>query len=153
MSASNAKSTTATATKATAPKATPAPMAPLFSMGPWPAKAQGGNSIRAYCYNVAKALAKAKPNGFTAAEYAAALAGAQAGSTYKQPSAGWGTVAKPNGNAHSHANWFTHAKQGWLAPVAAKATAPKAKATAPKATPAPAPATPAPAPVATPAKA
>ena len=83
--------------------------------------------------------AKAKPNGFTAAEYAAALAGAQAGSTYKQPSAGWGTVAKPNGNAHSHANWFTHAKQGWLAPVAAKATAPKATpAPAPVATPAPA---------------
>ena len=60
MSASNAKSAVSTA-KATAPKATPAPMAPLFSMGPWPAKAQGGNSIRAYCYNVAKALAKARP--------------------------------------------------------------------------------------------
>jgi len=121
-------------TKATT--TTAAPMAPLFLMGPWPAKAQGGNSIRAYCYTVAKALTKAQPGGFTAAQYASALAGAQSGSTYKQPSAGWGTVAKPNGNANSHANWFTHAKQGWLAPVAAPVSV---KAKAPKATVAPAP--------------
>ena len=99
----------------------PAPQAPLYVMGPWPVKAQGGNSIRAYCYSVAKALAKAQPNGFTAAEYASALAKAQEGSTYKQPSAGWGTEAKPNGNAHSHANWFAHTKQGWLAPAPAPA--------------------------------
>ena len=97
----------------------PAPQAPLYVMGPWPVKAQGGNSIRAYCYSVAKALAKAHPNGFTAAQYASALAAAQAGSTYKQPSAGWGTAAKPNGNALAHANWFAHAKQGWLAPAPA----------------------------------
>ena len=107
----------------TAPAAKPvqtqAPQAPLYVMGPWPVKAQGGNSIRAYCYSVAKALAKAQPNGFTAAQYASALAAAQAGSTYKQPSAGWGTAAKPNGNAHSHANWFAHLKQGWLAPAPA----------------------------------
>lgn len=96
----------------------PAPQAPLYVMGPWPVKAQGGNSIRAYCYSVAKALTKVHPNGFTAAQYASALAAAQAGSTYKQPSAGWGTTAKPNGNAHSHANWFAHPKQGWLSPVA-----------------------------------
>ena len=96
----------------------PAPQAPLYVMGPWPVKAQGGNSIRAYCYSVAKALTKAQPNGFTAAQYASALAAAQQGSTYKQPSAGWGTTAKPNGNAHSHANWFAHPKQGWLSPVA-----------------------------------
>lgn len=108
----------------TAPAAKPvqtqAPQAPLYVMGPWPVKAQGGNSIRAYCYSVAKALAKDKgAAGFTAAEYAAALAKAQDGSTYKQPSAGWGTAAKPNGNAHSHANWFAHPKQGWLSPAPA----------------------------------
>ena len=116
---------TATATKATAPKATAtapkatatAPQAPRYTLGPWPAKAQGGNSIRAYCYSVAKALSKAHPNGFTAAQYASALAANASGSTYKQPSAGWGSAAKPNGNANAHANWFMHPKQGWLAPA------------------------------------
>ena len=106
-----------------APKATAAPQAPLFIMGPWPVKAQGGNSIRGYCYSVAKGLGKAHPNGFTAAQYASALAANASGSTYKQPSAGWGTSAKPNGNAMSHANWFAHAKQGWLTPATAKAKA------------------------------
>jgi len=107
----------APAKKAAAP-ATVAPQAPLYVMGPWPVKAQGGNSIRGYCYSVAKGLAKAHPAGFTAAQFASALAGNAAGSTYKQPSAGWGTATKPNGNAHAHANWFAHPKQGWLAPVA-----------------------------------
>ncbi len=113
------------ATNKTAPAAkpvqtqAPTPQAPLYVMGPWPVKAQGGNSIRAYCYSVAKALTKAHPNGFTAAQYASALAASASGSTYKQPSAGWGTPAKPNGNAHSHANWFAHPKQGWLAPALA----------------------------------
>ena len=98
-----------------------APQAPLYVLGPWPVKAQAGNSIRAYCYSVAKALTKAQPAGFTAAQYASALAAAQQGSSYKQPSAGWGTAAKPNGNANSHANWFAHPKQGWLAPAPAAA--------------------------------
>lgn len=103
-----------------APVAAPAaPMAPRYVMGPWPVKAQGGNTVRAYCYTVAKALAKANPNGFTAAQYASALAANAAGTTYKQPSAGWGTAAKPNGNANAHANWFAHHKQGWLAPAPA----------------------------------
>jgi len=113
--------TTGKQAPAAKPVQAPAPQAPLYVMGPWPVKAQGGNSIRAYCYSVAKALAKVHPNGFTAAQYASALAAAQAGSTYKQPSAGWGTAAKPNGNAHSHANWFAHPKQGWLAPAPAPA--------------------------------
>ena len=108
--------------KAAPAKAT-APQAPRFVMGPWPVKAQGGNSIRGYCYSVAKGLAKAHPQGFTANEFAAALASNASGSTYKQPSAGWGTAAKPNGNALAHANWFAHAKQGWLAPAPAKAPA------------------------------
>ena len=112
----------ATPAKKAAPVAAPkalAPQAPRFVMGPWPVKAQGGNSIRGYCYSVAKGMAKSHPNGFTAAEFASALAANASGSTYKQPSAGWGTSAKPNGNAMSHANWFAHAKQGWLAPAPA----------------------------------
>lgn len=105
---------------AAAPAPAPAaPQAPRYVLGPWPVKAQAGNSIRAYCYSVAKALSKSKPEGFTAAEYASALAANQSGSTYKQPSAGWGTAAKPNGNANSHANWFCHPKQGWLSPAPA----------------------------------
>lgn len=83
----------------------------------WPVKAQGGNSIRAYCYSVAKSLAKSHPAGFTAAQFASALAANATGSTFKQPSTGWGTSAKPNGAAHNHANWFVGAKQLWLVPV------------------------------------
>lgn len=104
----------------TAPVAAPAaPAAPLYVMGPWPVKAQGGNSIRAYCYQVAVALQKANPNGFTLAQYASALAASAQGSNMRQPGTGWGTAAKPNGAAHAHANWFAHAKQGWLAPAPA----------------------------------
>jgi len=104
--------------KAAAPaKAAQAPAAPLFTMGPWPVKAQGGNSIRAYCYKVAVALAKANPNGFTLNAYASALAASAKHSDMKQPSTGWGTADKPNGAAMAHANWFAHAKQGWLSPV------------------------------------
>ena len=120
MATTKATAAKATAAKATAPAPAPAPAAPQaphYTLGPWPAKAQGGNSIRAYCYSVAKALTKAQPKGFTAAQYASALASNASGSTYKQPSAGWGTASKPNGNANAHANWFAHPKQGWLTPV------------------------------------
>jgi hypothetical protein len=103
----------------TAAKPTPvAPAAPRFTMGPWPVKSQSGNSIRAYCYKVASDLAKSSGKaGFTLAELASALAGASAKSDMKQPGGGWGTVAKPNGGANHHANWFAHAKQGWLTGV------------------------------------
>jgi len=107
--------TAAPATKTAAPVA--APTAPTYIMGGWPAKAQGGGSVRAYCYQVAQGLLKANPAGFTKAQYASALAANAAGSTCKQPSTGWGTSAKPNGAAHAHANWFAHTKQGWLAPA------------------------------------
>lgn len=103
---------------AQAPAAPAAPQAPMFTLGPWPAKAQGGNTIRAYCYAVAKALAAQHPQGFTVAQYASALAANASGTTLRQPSGGWGTAAKPNGIAMQHANWFAHPKQGWLAPVA-----------------------------------
>lgn len=108
----------AAAPAAAAPQgATPAaaaPAAPRYAMGPWPAKARAGNSIRAYCYQVANALHNASPNGFTLAEFASALAANAAGSDLRQPGTGWGTAAKPNGAALAHANWFAHAKQGWL---------------------------------------
>ena len=113
--------TAAPATKAKAPvaptAAPAAPTAPTYIMGGWPAKAQGGGSVRAYCYQVAQGLLKANPAGFTKAQYASALAANAAGSTCKQPSTGWGTSAKPNGAAHAHANWFAHTKQGWLVPA------------------------------------
>jgi len=117
--------TVATPAKAAAPqakaKAATAPQAPRFVMGPWPVTSQGTDSIRGYCYSVAKRLGKAHPNGFTAAQYASALAANAEGTTYRQPSAGWGTAAKPNGNAMSHAKWFGRAKQGWLVPAPAAA--------------------------------
>lgn len=125
--ATNTNTATAKATtaKRTAPKAKPAaapaaaPQAPRYTLGPWPVKAQGGNSIRAYCYGVAKALAKANGDaGFTVRELACAFAANAAGTDYRQPGAGWGTADKPNGVAMQHANWFAHEKQGWLAPVA-----------------------------------
>lgn len=89
----------ATVAKKTAPVAAPAaaPAAPTYllrSYDPatkqgWPVKAQTGNSIRAYCYTVAKKLAEQHKGGFTTAQFAAALAANAAGSTYKQPSTGW----------------------------------------------------------------
>lgn len=111
----------ATATKAApapAPVATaPAPVtvattAPLYTLGPWPVKAQGGNTIRAYAYQVAKALAKAQPQGFTLAQYKAALVANAAGSTMQQPSGGWA--------GHNMPTWTAHPKQGWLVPVPTK---------------------------------
>ena len=122
MATTNAKKTApaATAAKKAAPKAAPAkPAAPRFEMGPWPVKAQGGNSIRAYCYKVAAKLsADSKGKGFTLAELASAFAANAAGSDMRQPGTGWGTADKPNGAALSHANWFAHPKQGWLTKVA-----------------------------------
>ena len=133
----------ATATKtaaAPAPVVAPAvvaPQAPLYTCQPysaatgqgWPAKAQGGNTVRAYCYAVAVALAKAQPQGFTLAQYASALAANAAASTMRQPGNGWGTAAKPNGVARQHAAWFAAPAQAWLVPVApAAAPAPAAPA-------------------------
>lgn len=114
-----------------APAAIVAPAAPLYLCQPysaatgngWPLKAQAGNTVRAYCYQVAVALTKAHPNGFTLAQYASALAANAQGSTMRQPGNGWGTAAKPNGIARQHAAWFAAPAQAWLVP----APAPKAK--------------------------
>lgn len=121
------KTTTAKRTApAPAPQATaPAPQAPVFTYQPysastntgWPPKAAAGNSIRAYCANVAQALVKQHKEGFTVAQFASALAANAKGTSYKQPSTGWGTAEKPNGAAMQHANWFANPKQSWLVPV------------------------------------
>jgi hypothetical protein len=93
-----------------------APLAPLFlfasyspatGMG-WPAKALSGASVRAYCAKVAQALSKAHPNGFTVAQFASALADAQAGTTYRLPANGFGTAGQPNATARQHATWFAN---------------------------------------------
>lgn len=111
---------------APAPVVVVAPQAPLYTCTPynaatgqgWPAKAQGGNTVRAYCYAVAVALAKAQPQGFTLAQYASALAANAAASTMRQPGNGWGAPSKPNGVARQHAAWFAAPAQAWLVPVA-----------------------------------
>ena len=134
MATKNTAAAAATATKvaaAPAPVAPAAPVAvapqaPLYTCQPysaatgqgWPAKAQGGNTVRAYCYAVAVALAKAQPQGFTLAQYASALAANAAASTMRQPGNGWGTAAKPNGVARQHVAWFAAPAQAWLVPVA-----------------------------------
>jgi len=123
----------AAAKAAPAPKAAATPMhAPLFTYAPykagtngkagngWPAKSATGYSVRAYCAQVAQRLAKAQPKGFTAAQFASALAAGHAAGVkagFKQPSSGWGTAKQPNSNAMAHANWFTGAKQAWLPKV------------------------------------
>lgn len=119
MATTKTNARTAPAAKKAAPKAAPAkPAAPRYVMGPWPAKAQSGNSIRAYCYKVAAKLSQdSKGNGFTLAELASAFAANAADSDMRQPGTGWGTAEKPNGAALSHANWFAHPKQGWLTKV------------------------------------
>ena len=142
--AKNTATATTTANKAAAPVAVVAPQAPVAVVAPqaplftclpysaatgqgWPAKAQGGNTVRAYCYAVAVALAKAQPQGFTLAQYASALAANAAGSTMRQPGNGWGTAAKPNGVARQHAAWFAAPAQAWLVPVAPAAAPAPAK--------------------------
>jgi hypothetical protein len=82
----------------------------------------GGNTVRAYCYAVAVALAKAQPQGFTLAQLASAFAANAAGSTMRQPGNGWGTPAKPNGIARQHAAWFAAPAQAWLVPAPAPTT-------------------------------
>ena len=138
-----ATANTKAAATATAGKAAPAPaavvaapaaapQAPLFTCysfnagagNGWPVKAQGGNTVRAYCYAIALQLAKAQPKGFTLAQYAAALAANAAASTMRQPGSGWGTAEKPNGIARQHAAWFAATAQAWLVPMAAAPAAP-----------------------------
>ena len=89
--------------------ATPAgamPVATLYKIGaPYPVRA---TSSRGYAQAQLAACAKANPNGFTLAQYRAALVGnlAQAQGTHA-PKGGW---AK-----HNMPTWA--AGQGWLVPV------------------------------------
>lgn len=135
MATTKAQAAPATA-KAAAPAPAPvapaapapvAPAAPLFTFGPynpaistgWPAKAQSGATVRAYCAKVAQALAKAQPGGFTVAQYAKALCEAQPGTNYKLPASGFGNAAtgQPNATARQHATWFANTGR-YLVPVA-----------------------------------
>lgn len=105
-----------------------APQAPLFTFAPyspalgigWPAKAMAGATVRAYCAKVAQALTKAQPEGFTVAQYAAALASGQPGTTYRLPANGFGNAAnggQPNATARQHATWFANTGR-YLVPAA-----------------------------------
>lgn len=119
----------ATATKRTAPKATAAtgagtvattkaaegtkaeqqatPQAPLFTVGTMPPVRPGTH--RAYAQQVARELAKAKPKGFTLAEFKAALVEGEAASTIAAPRGGW--------KAHNMPTWMSNPKQEWLVPA------------------------------------
>lgn len=119
-----ATAATATAAKATAPApapvATPAPApvaiaigAALYTYAPyngatnmgWPV---GQRGHRAFACQVAQALAKAQPQGFTLAQYRAALvASAAASPTLATPNGGWAR--------HNMPQWA--AAQKWLVPA------------------------------------
>ncbi len=125
-----AKSAPAPATVEKPKEAVPALQAPRYVVGPWPQKSASGNSIRAYCYSVAKKLEK-QSGPFTLRELASAFAANSEGTTFKQPTAGWGTAQKPNGNAMNHANYFSNEKQGWLSVYKPEETPAPAPAPAP----------------------
>lgn len=123
------KANTKTTTKRTAPAATSAtgagtvattkqakgsaaakaaaPQAPLFTAGTMPPVRPGTH--RAYAQQVARALAKAKPKGFTLAEYKAALVAGAEASSIAPPRGGW--------QAHNMPTWASNPKQAWLVPV------------------------------------
>ena len=84
-----------------------APQAPLFTAGTMPPVRPGTH--RAYAQQVARALAKANPKGFTLAQYKAALVDGAAASTIAPPRGGW--------QAHNMPTWASNPKQAWLVPV------------------------------------
>jgi hypothetical protein len=158
MAQANKNTATATAGKATAPApvatataTAPAPAAPvatataapvavaigaaLYTYMPYSAAASAGWPVgqrghRAFACQVAQALAKVQPNGFTLAQYRAALvASAAASPTLAPPNGGW--------QRHNMPQWA--AAQAWLVPVATAAAA-AAAPVATAAAPAPAPA-------------
>lgn len=148
--ATNKTATAAAAAGKAAAKAAPAPVVvvqglPLYTYQPyngstnmgWPA---GQRGYRQFACQVAQALAKAQPKGFTLPQYRAALVASAAASTLPLPKGGW--------QRHNMPQWA--AAQKWLVPAAAPVAKPakaKAAAPAPVAAPVAAPAAaPAPAP-------
>lgn len=84
-----------------------APQAPLFTAGTMPPVRPGTH--RAYAQQVARALAKANPKGFTLAQYKAALVAGAEASSIAPPRGGW--------QAHNMPTWASNPKQAWLVPV------------------------------------
>lgn len=101
--------TVATTKAATGTKAAQAqaPQAPLFTAGTMPPVRPGTH--RAYAQQVARALAKAQPKGYTLAQYKAALVAGAAASSIAPPRGGW--------QAHNMPTWASNPKQAWLVPV------------------------------------
>ena len=85
-----------------------APQAPLYTVGTLPPVRPGTH--RAYAQQVARALAKAHPKGFTLAQYRAALEGQCAASNIAPPKGGWA--------GHNMPTWAANPAQAWLVPVA-----------------------------------
>lgn len=98
--------TVATTKAATGSKAAQAaaPQAPLFVAGIMPPVRPGTH--RAYAQQVATALTKQHPKGFTLAQYKQALVAGAAASSVAPPRGGWA--------AHNMPTWASNPNQAWL---------------------------------------
>lgn len=81
-----------------------APQAPVFVAGTMPPVRPGTH--RAYAQAVATSLTKAHPQGFTLAQYKAALVAGAAASSVAPPRGGWA--------AHNMPTWASNPNQAWL---------------------------------------
>lgn len=129
----NKAPTVATLKKVAAPAAGLAPTgagtAPVFlcNAATWPVKSQGGNTIRAYAYQIALQLSGLQKTGFTVQQFKQALAAGVVGKNkpvqgYAQPCGGWA--------AHNMHTYSTNTARSWcLPPAAAVAALTKLKAT------------------------
>ena len=114
--ANNKKQALAPVVSAPVASAPTANTVPLFtcSAATWPARSQGGNTMRAYAFKVAVQLTKAHPKGFTLVQYKAALVSAKVGNNktitgFATPSSGW--------QGHNMPTWASNPKQAWLVPA------------------------------------
>lgn len=81
-----------------------APQGPVFVAGTLPPVRPGTH--RAYAQDVARKLTKENPNGFTLAQFKAALVEGAAASTIAPPRGGW--------QAHNMPTWMANPNQQWL---------------------------------------
>lgn len=86
------------------------PQAPLFTTGTMPPVRPGTH--RAYAQGVARTLAKKHKNGFTLAQFRAALVAGAAASSVAPPRGGW--------QAHNMPTWCANPNQLWLVPAGGK---------------------------------
>lgn len=84
-----------------------APQAPLFAAGTMPPVRPGTH--RHYAQAIAKQLTAEKKEGFTLAEFKAALVAGAAASSVAPPRGGWAS--------HNMATWMANVNQLWLVPV------------------------------------